>query len=359
MGVYSLDRHNMTDSTLFESIVTNESYDHVTGPSRILLESEKNDMAIFSAIICNDMSNITKLNEGVLLESELEELNEAAGAGFFETIAKALESLASKIKGIIESFITKVSVMLSHDAAKFATKYNAELEKADLSGFKYKGCKTDPSKAGINVNAVMEKFKNTVLQSFSGKSAEEIKTTLSGYEDNNSLLCTLLETSYPGIKVTDPATYDKSVMDAVFGEAKEYTGLTTEEIRLLTVALNISNPSLKIMKDKEAKDISELAAMANEFRKKSKDKNVEKDVQVLANAQYKVTAIGNTAIVRSYTTYMNIIKFEVQQTFSILKKAVIYMETKKNKPEAKTESVDLEDYAYDVAMDEVQMAIDL
>lgn len=350
MGVYSIDRHNMTDV-----IPANESYDHVTGPARILLESEQNDIAVFTAIICNDMSNITKMNEGALLESELENLNEAAGASFFETIGKAIDAVISKIKGMIKSFIEKVSVMLSVNSTKFVKKYADVLEKKDLTKFTYKVRKSTTGDRSIVVDtkALMEQYSKDVFDEIWGRDAETVKSKLADYENSDSLRCELLNTTYSGLNVSSPKDYHEAIMNAMFKPEEEYTGLSANDVRSIVAMLSVETPFLKVIETSKNQDIADLSAMSKEFHKRARDKKEDKDIQVVANAQYKITQIGNTALVAAYSEWMSAIKFDIQQYFAVLKKAVIYT------PAAKNESSELEDYAYSVAMDEVAMAIDL
>lgn len=99
MGIISANRLSKMNGNFI--IAANESYG-VNDIGRIMLENERNDMAIFNTALKADMYEIKCRTEGTLLESELQTLSENAVKDFFNKIIEMLKKAWAKIKGVFK-----------------------------------------------------------------------------------------------------------------------------------------------------------------------------------------------------------------------------------------------------------------
>lgn len=106
-----------------------EGYDCSYGAALALVESARNDYAMFKAMIGADyreMSIRREAAEGYVQEGQIEALNEAVGGGIFKKIAELFRKLVAKVKAIAHTFMSKINglVMKDKDLIK---KYQKEL----------------------------------------------------------------------------------------------------------------------------------------------------------------------------------------------------------------------------------------
>lgn len=105
-----------------------EGYDCSYGASLALVESARNDLAMFQALVHADYKEmaICKESTGVMQEGEISALHEAVGGGIFKKIAELFSKLVAKVKAIFHSFMAKINgfAMKDKDLVK---KYQGEL----------------------------------------------------------------------------------------------------------------------------------------------------------------------------------------------------------------------------------------
>ena len=99
-------------------IAANESYT-VDDMGQILIENERNDMAIFNAMLRTDMHQIQARTEGTLLESEIRAMNEASVRDLFNTIAEKIKKAWAKIKGWFQSAYSMVTAYCVRNGKAF------------------------------------------------------------------------------------------------------------------------------------------------------------------------------------------------------------------------------------------------
>lgn len=120
---------NNTTSLGASTIPMAEGYDCSYGAALALVESARNDYAMFKAMIGADYREIgirKEAAEGYVQEGQIEALNEAVGGGIFKKIAELFRKLVAKIKAIAHTFMSKINgiVMKDKDLVK---KYQKEL----------------------------------------------------------------------------------------------------------------------------------------------------------------------------------------------------------------------------------------
>ena len=148
MGVYSNNRlaFNEGYGSFVEDVEPDLSYFGQAGADRILAEAAQNDLKMFDAIIANDFQEayLTKaMNEGANCADQIVALQEASVGGIFGRLKEFLKKIWAKIKGLIESFITKIRGAVTSDNKKLVDKFKKQINNGSskLSKMKYKWSK--------------------------------------------------------------------------------------------------------------------------------------------------------------------------------------------------------------------------
>ena len=107
-----------------------EGYDCSFGASLALVESARNDLSMFQALVQADYKEmrICKESTGVVQEGEISALHEAVGGGIFKKIAELFKKLVAKIKAIFHSFMAKINGIAMKDK-DLVKKYQGELSR--------------------------------------------------------------------------------------------------------------------------------------------------------------------------------------------------------------------------------------
>lgn len=145
MGVYSNNRFAFNEGygSFVEDVEPDLSYFGQAGADRILAEAAQNDLKMFDAIIANDFQEayLTKaMNEGANCADQIVALQEASVGGIFGRLKEFLKKIWAKIKGLIESFLTKIRGAVTSDNKKLVDKFKKQINNGSskLSKMKYK-----------------------------------------------------------------------------------------------------------------------------------------------------------------------------------------------------------------------------
>ena len=105
-----------------------EGYDCSYGTALALVETARNDYAVFKAMVQADYNELAICREstGVVREGEISALHEAVGGGIFKKIAEFFKKLIAKIKSIFATLIAKLRSLTMKDA-EYVKKYEKEL----------------------------------------------------------------------------------------------------------------------------------------------------------------------------------------------------------------------------------------
>ena len=121
-----------------------EGYDCSTGAARALIESAKNDYAMFNAMLKVDFreAHIQNGGDGYVTEGEIMSLSEATVSGIWQKIKDLFKSLIAKIKSIFTNFIARISSLFMKDAT-LVKKYKKQLNEkySDLGKMEVKFAK--------------------------------------------------------------------------------------------------------------------------------------------------------------------------------------------------------------------------
>lgn len=339
MGVYSLDRHNLSNTVVAEA---DTSYDYVTGAQRMMLESEMNDMAIFEAVIKSDMEQTYKLNEGVLLEAELKALTEGNVKSFFSRIYELLKKFVEKIRGIFATFINKLKSIVEKDNVTLVKKYANELRKKDLSQFKY-------TKLDVGTDIALDPEEILMLNTSEvekvGTSRVSPDSELNKDFDNEEYLVKLLKkaTKYDFETSSD---FHSAVKTKYLEDCTEKDHLMTSgDLEEIIMLMTTSKKMIDMAQAQEKLILSTIEAEKIAYKNIEKDysqKN-DADVQKALNRMYTMSTIAQKAVTMSISLAIDIIKTVVGSGRATFMTAVKYS--------PKTESEDLS-YEHDIAFAE-------
>ena len=131
-----------------DEIAANESYDAAFGCARIMMDVQQNDMAFFEAAIRDDVQEVMAYNEGVSY------VNENAFTDILKRLVELFKKLIAKIKGIIKSFIVKLTGSF-RDSKKMVKKYENQIIKyTNWTGFKVKDIRVPKGNSGDIVASI-------------------------------------------------------------------------------------------------------------------------------------------------------------------------------------------------------------
>lgn len=269
MGVYSSGRLAFAEGYASEVEIPepNTSYYGHDGANRILAEAAVNDLAMFEAIIGNDIQQAyveNAINEGAELGTELEALQEAATGGIFSKLKDFLKKIWEKITGLIMSFVRKVQGAVTTDNKKLVEKFKKTVmnnstklkkmkfkwSKVKRDGFTY-NCKLDPD----SVNDRLAAKVTEIFQAGADLSANTIDNTGKGIEkmidarkkidtdlDKDDADETIYKEAVPGISSD---SFEKDVHEFFFEDEEELDGDFSKYVTEIMATLTNSSKNIK------------------------------------------------------------------------------------------------------------------
>ena len=136
---------NSNTTSLGSSIPMAEGYDCSCGVAQALIESARNDYQMFRAMLDIDARElqIQRESSGVMRESQINVLTEAALSGIWEKIKELFSKLVAKIKAIAHTFMSKINSLTMSDK-QMVKKYEKELyRKSNLDNLEVKWTQYD------------------------------------------------------------------------------------------------------------------------------------------------------------------------------------------------------------------------
>lgn len=141
-----------------------EGYDCSFGPSLALVESARNDFAMFKAMLQSDFREASIMKESAtsyVQEAEVTALHEAVGGGIFKKIAELLNKLIAKLKALFTNLIARFRGLYMKDK-DLVNKYNATIVKKGVTKVnnvevKWRKVKVKPVDALSSVVSISEK----------------------------------------------------------------------------------------------------------------------------------------------------------------------------------------------------------
>ena len=133
-----------------------EGYDAQTGVARALIESARNDYAMFKAMLSVDSREcqIKQESASYVTEGEIVSLTEAAVGGIWQKIKDLFLKLIAKIKSIFSNFIARISGLFAKDSTlvkKYKKQILAKGSAINKMQIKFSKVKSDPLDVDVPV----------------------------------------------------------------------------------------------------------------------------------------------------------------------------------------------------------------
>lgn len=375
MGVYSSNR---TQLGMYNSdeIVANENYYGVVGACQMMLEGFQNDQAIFESVLANDFMEAVAVQEGAV---DYSVVNEAGIGGFIDKLKEMVRKIWEKIKGLFQTFITKVNNVVVRDNKKFVEKYKKEVLSKNLSKMKYKW--SEPKKSGfrwlndrisdVELSQAFDKTKNV--------GPDEVKKIAEEVDEGKYL---------EGILGCELKEFAKEAHEKCFDDEEEVEGLDASRLSDCISVLIESKKALKEIEDNKKsvdKTFSQMMKRIEQARNiviksvpgkedgghhqvnvgkddksvnrynigyrtdnSEKAKQVNSDAMIRLNTMQKLISTANTAISKIAGAAIAENKFEIKQARRVFAQAAAF------NPKAVKENALLVEAAADAAEYEVE-----
>ena len=345
MGLFSQYGTNSVNG----DIVANESYSGVEGAYRIMSETHTNLCAINHAIL--EMDYVTaSVEKGLLNESALEVVNEAAGSGIWAKVVEFIKKIGEKIVGLFKAAAAKIQGMCNKDGKDLCTKYEkivyAKVNKGECSKMKFTW-KATKNKAfdfllsgkigdeitDILASAQRQEKKAGVEYELSDKDKESIKPY------DNDKITELKNSAYTAIvgSNTEKSDLAENMKEAFFEDEDEKEGLTSDIVSKVISILKENTKAVKEVNDaakKANKDFTDKRKSAETIQK-AMDKKLTgaKAGHATISSAYahKVITLCNlqsTVISEVQTVWLGLVKENFKQARSILTRAAAWSQKK-------------------------------
>ena len=125
-------------TSLGSSIPMAEGYNGAEGIALALVESARNDYAMFRAMLDADARELSLRKNGYVSESEIMALTEATGGSIFKKIADLFKKLVAKIKSIFSNFIARFRGLYMKDKDLVKKYGNQIIRKSNIGNLEVK-----------------------------------------------------------------------------------------------------------------------------------------------------------------------------------------------------------------------------
>lgn len=308
---------NSNTTSLGSTVAMAEGYDCSIGTALALIESARNDNAMFNAMLGIEAQALKLEHSGYVAESsEVIALQEAAAGGILKKIGELFSKLASKVKAIFHTFFSKINSLFMSDK-QMIKKYESEilrktnLNKMEVKWRKEKGIDTNYT---IGTTAVKTMVNATDWKEEKSDRDKTIynKMNLSFVDEDD------VETSYIEHYLDDVETME--------------LGETGETIRSIISDLKDNMPK-KIKKlqsdsDKLIRDIEKFAKdcndEANKYVKDEENKKRDKfdDAVEALNHRYDMAVAYQDCQLKINNCIIKIAKIMYQQRKAVFMKAI-------------------------------------
>lgn len=323
MGVYSSNR---TQLGMYNSdeIVANENYYGVVGACQMMLEGFQNDQAIFESVLAADFMEAVAVQEGAV---EYSVVNEASVSGFIDKLKEMAKKIWEKIKGLFQTFMTKINNVVIRDNKKFVDKYKKEVFSKNLGKMKYKWAEPNESAISALANQLTSTKVSETMDQCNGKNTDQLKKIAESV-DNGELLEEILG--------ADPKDYAKEMHEKCFGEEEEVEGLSSSRLTECIDTLINSNKSLKNIEEGR-KAVDKALSDTLKSIEKSRNillKNVPSDdattksatnmAMTKLNTMSKVLSVANTSMSKMAAASIAETKFLIKQSRRVFAQAAAF-----------------------------------
>lgn len=351
--IFDNDYTSLSGST---AIPMAEGYDCSYGTALALVESARNDIAMFNAMMGIEARNSAIMREstGVIREGEIQALAESAVAGIWKKIKELFSKLVAKIKAIFHNFIAKISNLFMKDK-DYVKKYETEvLRKTNIGKLEVKWRKINhkPSEGTEIIGAQKDAWTS-------------IESGVAWDAESDTRLNNVYKNQYASFGANNFDDVEDEAMGYYF-EDDEADTYKLDDIGGIRGIISYLKDSSKIIKNIESgvknitadlsKCVDNANKKANETAKKSSDSytgndKASKDDVSDANHAYDMAVALQTVVLRVLGIAQDAVKIEYQQNKAAFVKAVAANDKKLE------ENALYLDYVAEAAADEVEEVI--
>lgn len=337
-----------------------EGYKGTSGAFDILAENAINDRMLFNGVIRNDFQEAQLVHESAGADAIMA-LHESAGTDLIEKVKGFLKKAMEKIKGLIQSFISRFQSVVIRDNKKLVeTHRKAVLGKTGLEKMKFKWSAVKGNKDAVYPSMVtnVSKFIEDARKELENSPIKTLNTNIgfhemvaAGNQENLSDIMTNINSiEHKSEVVSDilggKVEYDnlnKSAKEVFFEEKDIVEGLSNGLRNNIMTALSESKDVIKALKDAEKKidnlykaDLNRLNKLSDEFAKfvpsggtiGDKEHKVTSDQAASAvrgvNFTYNSLKVAQEVTTRLIGCSMNIIKFKTAEARSVWVQAAAF-----------------------------------
>lgn len=351
--------NNNTTSLGSINIPMAEGYDCSYGCALALVESARNDYAMFRAMLDADARELAIKNEstGYVAESQVSALHEAAISGIWTKIKELFTKLASKIKAIFHSLAARLSGVFM-DTKKMIKKYQNEvLRKSNIGNLEVKFRRAKRKVAPSDVLALVTGVKAIGLSDIAASNWASDKDTMWENVTQNMMPAEVGDKSSNASEYADsikdkyweddsPTTYEVKDIGGIREIISTLEAMCKDDNKIKQVSSKVDTALVKLVRDADKE--------ANNKAKESKDKgeNTEEAKAVeTANHVYDVAVVFQEA----YTTLTSV-SIEIYKTEFAQRKAVFAKAAAANNDKLEEQSIYLDAVA-EAAEQEVEDVI--
>lgn len=324
--------NNNTTSLGYINIPMAEGYNCSYGCALALVESARNDYAMFRAMLDADARELMIRNEssGYVAESQISALHESAVSGIWQKIKDLFAKLAAKIKAIFHSLVARLSGVFM-DTKKMIKKYQNEVLR-----------KTNIGNLEVKFRKAKRKADTAEILNLPGNVKEFDPANVGYYaslwsEDKDKIWESVTEELVKQPKSTDASDFRENLNDAYWEDDSPTTyqvkdiGGIREIITTLETMAKDENKIKKIAEKVDTKLTKMVRAAdkkANEAVKDTKDadeKTIEGsskiEVAKFANHAYDICVVYQDAYTVLTSFSIEVFKTEFAQRKAIFAKA--------------------------------------
>lgn len=308
-------------TSLGSSIPMAEGYDGTVGVAQALIESARNDYAMFRAMLDADARELSLRKSGYVAESEILALQEATGGSIWKKIADLFKKLIAKIKSIFANFLAKFRGLYMKDK-ELVKKYGSQvIRKSNINNLevKWRKTKNDWTFAKIteemNVDSILDALDTGAKEKWDSD-LEKRWNTLTKCDNASDYRDYLLEEIWDD---DSPDTYKISELGGIRNIVNEFDGGQKAITKLENNVKKITSKLDKKIKeyDKKANDAAKAFKDADDATKDQKE--IESDN---ASHEYDMAVVCNDSLLVICNVNIEVAKEYYKQLKSAFMKAV-------------------------------------
>lgn len=309
-------------TSLGSSIPMAEGYDGTVGVAQALIESARNDYAMFRAMLDADARELSLRKSGYVAESEILALQEATGGSIWNKIVELFKKLIAKIKGIFANFLARFRGLYMKDK-ELVKKYGSQvIRKSNINNLEVKWRKT---KNGLTFSEMTDTTNGVdiVLDTLDSNAKEKWDSdlekrwnTITKCDNASDYRDKLLEDTWDD---DSPETYKISELGGIRKIVNEFDGGQKAITKLENCVKKITSKLDKKVKEynKKADDAAKAFKDADDATKDQKE--IESDN---ASHEYDMAVVSNDALLVACNVSIETAKEYYKQLKSAFMKAV-------------------------------------